>query len=190
MSVTQLASASCSSPFSVLSWQPGATKGLMIRAYLPDAAKVEVFDFATRKSLGLMTAKPVLHGLFELELPAKRKTSPYYFQIETPHHHSYELVDPYQFEEEAYYAVHFVNSKPENLYKQLGAQLIVLNLGKNKLNATRFAVFAPNASSVSLIGDMNQWDGRRHPVGLQHIAAAPRSAKWQQAPKALTSRPE
>lgn len=86
MSVTQLASASCSSPFSVLSWQKGTTKGFMIRAYLPDAAKVEVFDLATRKSLGQMVAQSVLHGLFELELPTKRKTSPYYFQIETPHH--------------------------------------------------------------------------------------------------------
>lgn len=57
MSVTQLASASCSSPFSVLSWQKSAVKGLMIRAYLPDAAKVEVFDYASRKSLGQMTAQ-------------------------------------------------------------------------------------------------------------------------------------
>lgn len=164
MSVTQLASASCSSPFSLLSWQSSTVKGLMIRAYLPDAAKVEVFDFATRKSLGMMTAQAVLHGLFELELPSKRKSNPYFFKIETPHHHSYELVDPYQFEDEAYYAVHFVNSKPENLYKQLGAQLVELELGKKKLKATRFAVYAPNASSVSLIGDMNQWDGRRHPM--------------------------
>ncbi len=121
--------------------------------------------FATRKVFRVRWPLSLCYMVYlNLNHLKERKTSPYYFQIETPHHHSYELVDPYGFQDEAYYAVHFVNSKPENLYKQLGAQLIELNLGKKKLNATRFAVFAPNASSVSLIGDMNQWDGRRHPM--------------------------
>ncbi len=34
----------------------------------------------------------------------------------------------------------------------------------------RFAVWAPNAQRVSLVGDFNDWDGRRHPMRLRHHA--------------------
>ena len=60
--------------------------------------------------------------------------------------------------------MHYVANQPENLYRQLGAQLIAVEHGANTINATRFAVYAPNASSVSVIGDMNSWDGRVHPM--------------------------
>ncbi|MBK9656858.1 MAG: 1,4-alpha-glucan branching protein GlgB [Rhodanobacteraceae bacterium] len=35
---------------------------------------------------------------------------------------------------------------------------------------TRFAVWAPNASRVSVVGNFNDWDGRRHPMRLRHQA--------------------
>jgi 1,4-alpha-glucan branching enzyme len=38
------------------------------------------------------------------------------------------------------------------------------------IEGTRFTVWAPNAMRVSVVGDFNQWDGRRHPMRLRHEA--------------------
>src|SRR5215210_2970254 len=49
-------------------------------------------------------------------------------------------------------------------YRKLGAQAATLG-GVAGFN---FAVWAPNARRVSVIGDFNDWDGRRHPMRLRH----------------------
>ncbi|MDP5035422.1 1,4-alpha-glucan branching protein GlgB [Alishewanella sp. SMS8] len=167
MNLTFFAQARCRQPFSVLGWQlmqpDNKNKGLVLRCYLPHASEVEAFDAKTDKSLGQLAAVIGCPGVFELAQPRKRKAVPYYFQVRQGQH-QYRLVDPYQFSDQAYYAVHFVHSQPENLYRQLGAQLITLDFAGKSLPATRFAVYAPDASTVSLVGDMNHWDGRCHPM--------------------------
>ena len=50
------------------------------------------------------------------------------------------------------------------VYRKLGAQTATLD-GVAGFN---FAVWAPNARRVSVIGDFNDWDGRRHPMRLRH----------------------
>ncbi len=45
----------------------------------------------------------------------------------------------------------------------LGAQVMTVD----GVAGTRFAVWAPNARRVSVIGDFNAWDGRRHPMRLR-----------------------
>lgn len=162
MTVALLPEVRCARPFDVLGWQPAA-KGWLIRVYLPKATAVSAFSVADDKLLGELVADDAIAGIFCLQLPRKRKTEAYYLQVQNGSHH-YQLVDPYQFKDEAYFAVHYVNMQPENLYRQLGAQLITVQLAKKPIKATRFAVYAPHASSVSLIGDMNDWDGRCHPM--------------------------
>jgi 1,4-alpha-glucan branching enzyme len=152
----------CAQPFAILGWQV-AEKGLLIRAFLPSALQVSVEGLDDGKVLGDMVAVALVPGLFELSLPRRKNPLPYRLKIQTANH-SYSLIDPYQFKDEAFFAVHHVHSRPENLYQQLGAQLIELHAGKQRIKATRFAVYAPHASVVSLIGDMNNWDGRCHPM--------------------------
>jgi len=52
-------------------------------------------------------------------------------------------------------------------YEKLGAHLVDV-AGQR---GTRFAVWAPNAEAVSVIGDFNEWDPQRHPMALRHEEA-------------------
>jgi 1,4-alpha-glucan branching enzyme len=48
----------------------------------------------------------------------------------------------------------------EELYGKLGAHVVV----HQGVRGTAFAVWAPSARSVSVVGDFNSWDGRLHPM--------------------------
>ena len=54
----------------------------------------------------------------------------------------------------------FISGKHFRLYEKFGSHLITLN----KTAGTYFAVWAPNAQAVSVIGDFNQWDSTVHPL--------------------------
>jgi 1,4-alpha-glucan branching enzyme len=54
----------------------------------------------------------------------------------------------------------FGEGKHRRAYEKLGAHAVE-SLG---VKGTRFAVWAPNAKRVSVVGDFNSWDGRRHPM--------------------------
>lgn len=54
----------------------------------------------------------------------------------------------------------FTAGKHLNIYRILGAHPKCID----GINGVLFATWAPNASRVSIIGDFNSWDGRRHPM--------------------------
>ncbi|MDE2305094.1 MAG: 1,4-alpha-glucan branching protein GlgB [Gammaproteobacteria bacterium] len=54
----------------------------------------------------------------------------------------------------------FGEGRHERIYDKLGAHLVRID-GRD---GVRFAVWAPNAESVSVVGPFNDWDGRRHPL--------------------------
>ncbi len=49
-------------------------------------------------------------------------------------------------------------------YQSLGAHAVEVE----GLSGVRFAVWAPNAETVSVVGDFNEWDTRRHPMRLRN----------------------
>jgi 1,4-alpha-glucan branching enzyme len=59
--------------------------------------------------------------------------------------------------------VRFGAGQGGNAWRWLGAHRVPLE----GLNGVRFAVWAPNAKRVSVVGDFNGWDGRRHPMRLR-----------------------
>ncbi|MBT0586554.1 1,4-alpha-glucan branching protein GlgB [Alteromonas oceanisediminis] len=161
-SVHQLENASCSTPFSHLGAQWEST-GAVFNAWLPGATSVTLIDLKTGKERGELSQGEHPHW-FSLTLKRIKKRFTYAFNITTPET-TYRCIDPYQFQAEAFHAVHYIDHAPENLYRQAGAQLYTAETeSKLSVQGVRFAVYAPNASAVSLIGDFNLWNGSSHPM--------------------------
>lgn len=133
--------------------------GVCLRVYQPQAKRIEVLPFDSQRSLGLMT--PVHpDGLFELPLPEPLQQA-YRLQIESQDGHGWTAFDAYQF---AHRSQTDFDTDPLRIDRNLGAQCCRATLGQHSVDGVRFALWAPAASSVSVIGDFNDWDERRHPM--------------------------
>ncbi len=164
MLIQQLQQARCADPFSQLGLHEHSEgKGLVLTAWVPGASRVEAFELGSGKALGELTQ---LHedGLFELHLPRRKKR--FFYSLSVANEQGeYELVSPYQFADAAYEQVGDAYATPENHYNRMGSHLHTVTIDeKTSVSGVRFAVYAPNASSVSLIGDFNYWDGRVLPM--------------------------
>ena len=54
--------------------------------------------------------------------------------------------------------------------EQAARELGAVSMHVQGIAGVRFAVWAPNARRVAVVGDFNGWDGRRHPMRLRHTA--------------------
>lgn len=159
--VEKLEVANCGSPFEMLGLKE-SEKGRTLTVWKPGAKSIKVKDLSTGKILADMTPANKT-GLFVAEFAQQ---DDFYYSLDVENEDGgFNQIDPYQFQEQAYHAVHFVDHQPENVYNQLGAQVLSLDIGLEKpVPGTRFAVYAPNASSVALVGDFNWWNGATHPM--------------------------
>ncbi|MFN2531019.1 MAG: 1,4-alpha-glucan branching protein GlgB [Pyrinomonadaceae bacterium] len=131
--------------------------GLTVRTFRADADAVELV-IGTRRPL-LMTR---IHdsGLFEATVPELTTVPSYRLRIRQPSGHSITSRDPYAFDVTiGELDLHlFGEGKHEEIYKRLGAH--VRKIGR--VTGVSFAVWAPHADGVSVVGDFNGWDGRCH----------------------------
>lgn len=164
MLVERLANAACPHPFSQLGLHPNPDgAGLKLTLWLPDASAVKVKDLTSGKWVA--TLSPALQpGLFETVFIRRKNPFPYLLQLQYADGSTVEQLDPYQFQAAAFDGLSEMTQRPENLYATLGAQLRTVSHFERSVEGVRFAVYAPSATSVSLIGDFNLWDGRRHPM--------------------------
>jgi 1,4-alpha-glucan branching enzyme len=151
-------------PFSVLGMHgPDGDGAVVVRAFAPDASGVAVVDARTGKEVMPLTR---LHsdGFFE-GATKRNERFPYRLRLTTPQGEE-EIEDPYRFPPIlGDLDVHLLSEgRHLRAYECLGAQLRELG----GVQGVAFAVWAPNARRVSVVGPFNNWDGRRHPMRLRH----------------------
>jgi 1,4-alpha-glucan branching enzyme len=157
-----LAAGRFTDPFSYLGPHPDEN-GTLVRAFLPGALGVEVFARASGESLGRLT---LIHpqGLFAGPLA---HFEPYVLRIEWPHSTS-ETEDPYSFGPLlGDIDLHLLS---EGTHYRLAERFGAIVTSIEGIAGVQFSVWAPNAKRVSVVGDFNLWDGRRHPMRLRHSA--------------------
>ena len=133
-----------------------ANGGVVVRAFRPEAQAVRVQPGAVEAKL----KDPA--GLWEAMLPKAKLPLEYEIEVEYPNGDTFTQRDPYAFLPTlGELDLHLVmEGRHEQLYEKLGAHVRELD----GVTGTAFAVWAPNARSVSVVGDFNSWDGRLHPM--------------------------
>ncbi|MEW6068621.1 MAG: 1,4-alpha-glucan branching protein GlgB [Nitrospirota bacterium] len=150
-------------PFQVLGIhiiKKGGRKAIAIRTFLPDAEKALVVDIKTEKLYQMEKIHEA--GFFEAILFNREDIFPYRIRLKSYDKIVSEFYDPYSFmpvltDFDLYLIGEGSHYKK---YEKLGAHVIEIN----GIKGVHFAVWAPNAKRVSIIGDFNKWDGRRHPM--------------------------
>jgi 1,4-alpha-glucan branching enzyme len=149
-------------PFDILGQHPitqADGPAIAIRTLQPQAQAVSVVRDGLRVPM-----QPVEGGagLYEAVFPETAEVFPYQLAIALPDGREYVIEDPYRFPPvlSEYDLYLFGEGNHFQLYEKLGAHCVE-HAGAA---GVAFAVWAPNAQRVSVVGDFNQWDGRRHPM--------------------------
>ncbi|MBP8215365.1 MAG: 1,4-alpha-glucan branching protein GlgB [Propionivibrio sp.] len=156
-------------PFAVLGMHADSKGRLWIRTLQPGALAVSVIDAESGEEvLELPQRKldgiPGASGFFEGSLLGRSKPFKYRLRILWPGG-AQETEDPYSFptiigDLDAWLLAEGSHLRP---FERLGAHLREID----GVKGVTFAVWAPDAQRVSVIGDFNTWDGRRHPMRLR-----------------------
>ncbi len=133
-------------------------EGILIQAFLPGADKVSVKDVKTGTLYPMEMADE--EGFFAV-LVNKKKIFKYVYVV------TYGKVqcvkeDPYSFDPliDALDIKQFESGDHYTIYEKMGAHPMI----RDGVEGVNFAVWAPNAVRVSVVGDFNSWDGRLYPM--------------------------
>ena len=155
----------CSDPHSLLgahSAEQDGRRGRIVRVHAPD---VEHVSLVLKGHNGGAERHRAMErgpgGLFAVFVGEEEFDVDYLFEFHR-HGATWRSADPYRFLPTwGDVDLHlFAEGKHYRLYEKLGAHPTEID----GVEGTCFAVWAPNARSVSVVGEFNQWDGRRHPM--------------------------
>ena len=143
-------------PFKILG-PHSAIKNWTVRSWQPQARAMELVD--ANDEVLVKMQRVHADGLFEARLPLPIVS--YRLRL-FENDHSYIIDDPYRFASPfGDLDRHLMREgKLRNLADKLGAHVTEID----GVKGVHFAVWAPAASRVSVIGLFNGWDGRRHPM--------------------------
>ena len=138
-----------------------AGAGMVVRAFRPEATSVEVIREGADPIVAERTHEA---GLFEALLTESTKASAYRLRVTYPNGSVFDVRDPYAFwptfgEIDLHLAG---EGRHEELWRRMGAHVGDIE----GVRGTSFAVWAPNARSVRVVGEFNSWDGRLHPMRM------------------------
>ncbi|MDZ5456928.1 1,4-alpha-glucan branching protein GlgB [Azohydromonas lata] len=151
-------------PFAVLGLQgPDEDGAWWLRALLPGAQRVWAVAAEDGRALAELQRIPGSE-LFEGTVVGPTERFAYRWRVDWGSAQS-ELDDPYRFapllgELDLWLLAEGTHQRP---FQALGAHPVVVD----GVQGVRFAVWAPNARRVSVVGEFNHWDGRRHPMRLR-----------------------
>lgn len=148
-------------PFDILGIHPFSMeeeRGIAVRTLQPQAESISILRNGEEHSARCVHQE----GLFEALFPGECEFFSYTLSITLPGGGKHETEDPYRFPPVLTdFDLHlFEEGNHFRIYNKLGAQTVE-HAG---IKGVSFAVWAPNAERVSVIGGFNEWDGRRHPM--------------------------
>jgi 1,4-alpha-glucan branching enzyme len=151
-------------PFAVLGPHPDERgRGILVRAFHPAARAIDLRMMATGELLPM--TKQSAAGVFDISLPQSQPHElDYRLRMTFPGDHVIEADDPYRYGRVlGDFDLHlFGEGTHQRIFEKLGAHRIRIG----STTGVHFAVWAPNADRVSVIGDFNGWDGRVHAMRL------------------------
>ncbi|MEX0794596.1 MAG: 1,4-alpha-glucan branching protein GlgB [Pirellulaceae bacterium] len=140
--------------------QASRTNRASVRAFLPNTQKAWLFHPAHGDSRPMKKIHPA--GLFEGWCPLDSVTEKgqYQFRVCNESGQMKMIHDPYAFPSFfSEFDLHLLGQGNHwKSYEKMGAHIREVN----GVTGVNFAVWAPNASSVSVVGDFNEWDARSH----------------------------
>ncbi len=152
-------------PFEILgphTIESGGHQLVAVRAYLPDSEQAWVVEPNQGPSRAMRRIHP--SGLYEAILPRDTQVSGQHYQLRVSDARGNQKImhDPYAFPPLlSDYDLHLIGEgRHWQSYDLLGAHHREID----GVKGVNFAVWAPNGTAVSIVGDFNDWDGRRHPM--------------------------
>ena len=149
-------------PHSLLGMHPlgGKKGGVVVRAFIPNANSVRIEPVFEKDKPVIELKRIQDDGLFEGVTKACDSVYAYDLVISFPDGVEHRTRDPYSFlptfsDQDVFL---FNEGRELQLFDKLGSHYRVID----GVAGASFAVWAPNARRVSVVGDFNQWDGRCH----------------------------
>ncbi len=138
--------------------QVGGEHGVIVRTYHPDATSVTLI----REGEQQRPMTPLGKGVFAAFLPGADAPVDYRLRFQFSDSAAWERDDPYRFLPTlGDLDLHLIGEgSHRRLWEVLGSHVRVVN----GVKGTSFAVWAPGAKRVSVVGDFNRWDGRLFPM--------------------------